>query len=234
MTTKMNLSVLFEDQHIIVVNKPPGVPSQKDRSGDENMASLVDEHLQKRNMNGKKVYVGLIHRLDRPVGGIMVFAKTQFANARLSEQIRLNKMNKEYLVVVCGNPIKETERLTHFLLKQTNNLSRVVSENTPLAKKAILEYSLIESKTVERWGDISLLKVKLITGRHHQIRVQMSFVGNPIWGDTKYNELFNLMESKEWFPIALFAHLLSFEHPKTGKLMTFTLDTNEYPFNQFN
>lgn len=230
----MNLKVLFEDQHIIVVVKPPGVPSQKDRSGDINMASLVEEHLQQKVTNNMKPYVGLIHRLDRPVGGIMVFAKTPFANAKLSEQIRLNKMKKEYLAVVCGKPQKEADLLTNYLLKQSNNLSRVVSENTVAAKKAILEISLIQSREVERWGELSLVKVGLITGRHHQIRVQLSFAGIPIWGDTKYNEAFGSIGSKEWFPIALLAHLLTFNHPKTEKSMTYKLDSSEYPFDQFN
>jgi 23S rRNA pseudouridine1911/1915/1917 synthase len=229
----MNLNILFEDQHIIVVVKAPGVPSQKDRSGDVNMLTLIEEHLQKKLDHNKQPYVGLIHRLDRPVGGVMLFAKTPYANARLSEQIRLNKIKKEYLAVVCGKPKNEGELLTHYLMKQTNNLSRVVTENTSLAKKSILEYSFIQSKVVEKWGEISLLNIKLITGRHHQIRVQLSFVGLPIWGDTKYNETFGLIDSKEWFSIALFAHLLSFEHPKTGKSMTFTIDTTEYPFDQF-
>lgn len=224
----MNLSILYEDKHILVVIKPAGVPSQKDRSRDMDMLTAIEKYL-------KGSYVGLVHRLDRPVSGIMLFAKTKFANTKLSQQIRQNNMKKEYLAVVCGRPDKDEGLLTDYLLKQNNNLSKVVSENIPGAKKAILKYKFIKSILLEEWGESSLLNINLITGRHHQIRVQLSNIGLPIWGDTKYNNKFNLSSSliNDWYDIALCAYSLSFKHPKTGKEITFKIEASSFPFNQF-
>lgn len=227
----MDLNIIFEDQYIIVVEKPPGVPSQKDRSGDLDMLTLLSTYLQKKSIVKDMPYIGLIHRLDRPVGGIMVFAKTPYANSKLSEQIRLKKMKKVYLTVTTGKTYKDIELLTHYLIKQHNNLSKVVPEHTNGAQKAMLTYTKIKEIVINDEQVISLLRVELNTGRHHQIRVQLSHIGLPIWGDTKYNQLFT--EKKEWYQIALFAYQLGLEHPKTGKFLQFELKPVDYPFDLF-
>lgn len=227
----MALNILFEDQHIIVVEKPSGVPSQKDRSGDPDMLTLLTEHLKKASLGKDEPYVGLVHRLDRPVGGIMVFAKTPYANTKLSEQIRLNRMKKVYLAVVSGRAKEENVELIDYLIKQHNNLSKIVPAHTSQAKKAILTYTKINEKILDNGQNISLLKVELKTGRHHQIRVQLSHAGLPIWGDTKYNPHF--ISKKGWFQIGLFAYQLAFEHPKTGQLLQYEGHPSEHPFNLF-
>lgn len=222
----MNLSILYEDNHIIVVVKPAGVPSQRDRSRAKDMVTVVEEYLQGS-------YVGLIHRLDRPVSGIMIFAKTKYANSKLSEQIRKNIIKKEYLAVVCGKPKDDKKLLTDFLLKKNNNLSVVALESMSGAKKSMLEYKLLKTILLKEWGKLSLLNIHLITGRHHQIRVQLSNIGLPIWGDTKYNENFKI--SNEWYDIALCSYSLEFRHPKSDKEMFFKININDlkFPFNQF-
>lgn len=228
----MNLENLYEDNHIIVVIKPPKVPSQKDKSGDVDMLTLISEHIKKQYPNVNKPYVGVIHRLDRPVGGVMVYAKTKYANAKLSEQIRNKIIKKEYLTVICGKPDNNTGRIVDYLLKQRNNVSKVVPKTFEEAKEAILEYDVLETVETEEYGLLSLLKVNLITGRHHQIRVQLSNANFPIWGDTKYNLDFS--NRKGWFQISLFAYKLCIRHPKSNKELEFKSKSKEYPFNLFN
>ncbi|MBC7960131.1 MAG: RluA family pseudouridine synthase [Vallitaleaceae bacterium] len=233
----MDPNILYEDASIIVVVKPAQVPSQKDLSGDLDMTALLMAYFIKKYPKLEKPYVGLIHRLDRPVSGVMVFAKRALTNARLSEQIREGHMSKEYLAVVCGTPKEGKGELVDYLTKSSNNLSKVVKEVTADAKKAVLHYEHIKTILDDRYGDISLLRVQLLTGRHHQIRVQLSHAGLPIWGDTRYNLSFNtdaeVGQKKSWYQIALCANKLSFEHPKTNKLMTFEWEPKDYPFDQF-
>lgn len=233
----MELEILFEDDYIVVAVKPDKVPSQKDLSGDLDMVTAISEHIKKRSKKDE-AYVGLVHRLDRPVSGIMVFAKTAKANALLSEQIRLNKMSKRYRVVVCGHPKESKVTLTDLLIKQSNNLSKVVSADIKEAKQAVLHYECLKIIAREEYGELSLLNVELITGRHHQIRVQLAHANLPIWGDTKYNKRFLIEKDgnskKAWYQIALCANQLSFAHPKTGKDLIFKIEPSHYPFDQFN
>lgn len=232
----MELEILFEDAFIIVVIKPVKVPSQKDLSGDLDMVTMVSEHIGKQTKK-ETPYVGLVHRLDRPVSGIMVFAKTAKANALLCEQIRLNKMSKHYRVVVCGNPVDKRTSLTDYLVKQSNNLSKVVPQGHKDAKEAVLHYEWSQTILSEEFGALSLLNVELITGRHHQIRVQLAHANLPIWGDTKYNKAFLVDKedstNKAWYQIALCAFQLSFDHPKTGKKIEFQMVPLQYPYDQF-
>lgn len=219
---KMNLNILFEDEHIIIVEKPPKVPSQQDPSGDPDLLSLLKEHLIKTT-GEKDPYVAVVHRLDRPVGGVMVYPKTKLACADLNKQIQDKKMKKTYYCVACGQPPEAKGVFKDYLQKlSTSNMSKVVRSKTPKAKEAILEYELLN--TVEREGDypLSLLKINLITGRHHQIRAQLSHHRMPLWGDTKYNRAFG--RRGVWTQVALFARELSFVHPKTKKEMHFQLD----------
>lgn len=227
------MNIIFEDQHIIVAQKPPKVPSQSDQTEDLDMLSMLKTYLKEKYPSVKDPYIGLIHRLDRPVGGVMVFAKTKEANAKLSEQIRTKKFQKKYYVVVCGKPENKKEELRNYLKKLIAlNMSKVVTQESKSGKEAILEYEFIDSINTDEYGALSLLRVDLKTGRHHQIRVQLSHSKLPIWGDNKYNKTF--VKMKKWTQIALWAYSLSFYHPKDQKLMTFESDpTEEYPFSLF-
>lgn len=209
-----NLKILYEDNHIIVVEKPPNIPSQGDKTEDEDMLTMIKHYLKEKYQKPGNVYLGLIHRLDRPVGGVMVFAKTSKAASRLSEQVRNKTFQKEYLVIVDGKLKKENGTLENYLLKnQKNNISKVVKENTKNAKYAKLDYEVLK---YNEEIDLSLLKILLHTGRHHQIRVQLANIGHSICGDQKYG---TRGRGKQ---ICLWAYQLTIEHPITKEKMTFT------------
>lgn len=227
----MKINILFQDESIAVVEKPPKLPCQSDKTQDKDLMTLLSEQLTLDK--SEKPYLGLVHRLDRPVGGVLVLAKTVEANRALSKQISERSFTKEYLAVVCGIPHQSCGQLKDYLKKLvTINMSKVVPEGTKNAKEAILDYALIDTVKTEEYGDISLVRVNLKTGRHHQIRVQLSNAGFPIWGDNKYNKTF--VKKKEWTQIALWAHKLTFKHPMSNNPITFTsLPYNEYPWNMF-
>lgn len=229
----MEIDILYEDSHIFVVEKPPGMPCQKDKTEDLDLLTILARKL-KKDYNVRKPYIGLIHRLDRPVGGAILYAKTKPAAANLTKQIQERKINKEYLAVVCGKPEEEEATLRNYLIKNAaKNMSRVVDENYQGSKEAILDYKVIQTVETEEFGDITLLKVILKTGRHHQIRVQLSHHNLPLWGDTKYNKSFT--RRKEWSQIALWAYKVSFEHPKTNKQLSFeSMPCSDYPWKLFN
>jgi 23S rRNA pseudouridine1911/1915/1917 synthase len=228
----MELKILYEDKHLIVAVKPPMVPLQSDHTNDEDMLKIVTNHLASMGPGAPKPYLGLVHRLDRPVGGLMVFAKTEFANARLSEAIRLKQFKKTYLAVVCGKPENPQGELKDYLVKlSTVNMSKIAEPGRKNAKEAILDYALVETIQTEAHGELSLLKIQLKTGRHHQIRVQLAHAGIPIWGDTKYNPQF--VKTKGWVQAALWAAELSFKHPKENKTLEFKEYPQAYPFSLF-
>lgn len=228
----MKLKIIYEDKEILVVVKPPQIPSQPDKTGDEDMVTVLSCYLAEKQKK-KEIYLGLVHRLDRPVGGIMVFAKTKEANQILSEQIRKNEMEKGYKAVLCGNLKAEKGELRDTLLKnERKNMSSVVSKETKNAKEAILTYEKEKCITTLDYGDLTLVKISLQTGRHHQIRVQFSYAGYPLWGDSKYNSLFQ--KKGGWHQIALWSGLLVFSHPKTKERMCFEEGSTEYPFTLFN
>jgi len=229
----MEMKIVFEDKHIIVAEKPPKVPSQSDKTGDIDMMAMLKAHLKEQYPTARNPYIGLIHRLDRPVGGLMVFAKTKEANAGLSEEIRTKKFKKEYLAVVCGKPEKNRDELRDYLLKSGKiNMSKVVAAGTKNAKEAILEYELLGSVDTDEYRILSLVKIELKTGRHHQIRVQFSNAGLPLWGDNKYNKTF--VKMKKWTQIALWAFAISFNHPRDKKVLSFESKPNkEFPFTLF-
>lgn len=207
------IKVIYEDNHIIVVEKPVNVPSQSDKTGDMDVLSMIKEYLKEKYHKSGNVYLGLIHRLDRPVGGVMVYAKTSKAAARLSEQVREKMMEKKYLSIVDGKMEKESSILEDYLWKnESTNLSKIVKEGTKNAKYAKLEYRVIK---YEKEINLSVLEIKLYTGRHHQIRVQFSSRNHSIYGDQKYG---TRGKGKQ---IALWAYELSFEHPITKKRLTF-------------
>ncbi len=208
-----NLKIIYEDNHIIVIEKIPNIPSQADKTGDVDMLTLIKKYIKEKYQKKGNVYLGLIHRLDRPVGGVMVFAKTSKAASRLSEQVRTKQFKKEYLVVVDGRFGKQKDILEDYLLKNgQKNISKVVKEGTKNSKYAKLEY---ETLKYSQEIDLSLLKIKLHTGRHHQIRVQLSSKGHSIYGDQKYG---TRGKGKQ---IALWAYKLTIIHPITKKEITF-------------
>lgn len=199
------LEVLYEDNHIIVVVKPPNVLSQKDVTNDLDILTMVKNYVKVKYKKPGNVYIGLVHRLDRPVGGIMVLARTSKAAARLSKMFKENKVTKKYLALVHGNIVNDG-KMTDYLLKLDNGNTVVDSKG----KLSELEYKVLENK-----NDKTLLEITLITGRHHQIRVQFASRGFPLVGETRY---FNSPETE----LSLFAYYLEFIHPVTKELMKFT------------
>lgn len=210
----MNFKVIYEDNHIIVVEKPPNIPSQGDKTEDTDMLTIIKEYLKEKYNKPGNVYLGLVHRLDRPVGGVMIFAKTSKAASRLSNQVREKVFKKEYLAIVDGKPEKNKGTLENYLLKnEKTNTSKIVKENTPGSKYAKLDYEVLK---YNEEIDLSLLKILLHTGRHHQIRVQLAGMGHSICGDQKYG---TRGRGKQ---ISLWAYKLTIEHPITKESMTFT------------
>ena len=200
------LKILFEDNHILVVEKPVNIPTQADKTGDPDLLSIIQSLIRNRDQKEGKVYIGLIHRLDRPVGGLVVFAKTPKAASILAEQLRSKTIRKAYLTTVYGCPNETEAELRHFLFKiEKLNFSKVVKPIHTGGKEAVLNYKLIQTSP----ENYSLLKVELHTGRHHQIRVQLSAIGNPIFGDQKYGK----NKSNSGQQLALWAYHLSFQHP---------------------
>lgn len=207
--------ILYEDESMIVVHKQPKIAVQSARSSQMDLEHMVLNELAMRKPDGKKPYLAVIHRLDQPVEGIVVFGKTPEAAAGLSRQIQNNQMEKYYLALVDGHVVKQKERLENYLKKDyKNNVSSVVSADTPDAKKAVLEYE----KVAVMEDGYTLVKIHLLTGRHHQIRVQMAHAGMPLVGDVKYHS-----KAERDGKIALCAFYLSFNHPKTKKKMEFKI-----------
>ncbi len=215
---KDRLNVLYEDNHIIVVVKPENVLSQSDNTGDIDMLSLVKNYVKEKYNKPGNVYIGLVHRLDRPTGGIMVFARTSKAASRLSDEIKNNKMNKSYLAVV-PNFHSKSGTYTDYLEKKDNGNTIVTDKDH--GKYAELNYELISEK-----DNLSLVKINLITGRHHQIRVQFSSRGYSLYGDQRYGK-----DDKK--QLALFCYKLEFTHPVTKEKLTFTSYPDYGIFNEF-
>lgn len=214
----MGLNIIFEDEQILVVKKDAGIPVEAGRLRIMDLQGLIKNELYRRNRKGGEPYLGLIHRLDQPVEGVMVFAKTPFAAGDLSEQVRDGRMRKHYLALLCGKPKTDEGTLVDYLLKDgRTNTSSVVRAGEKDAKRSELNY-----KVLKRNDETTLVEVELITGRHHQIRVQMANAGWPLYGDTKYNPQFQ--ETSQYVQTALCAYKLSFVHPKTKKVMEFMIE----------
>ena len=206
--------VIYEDNHIIVVEKKPNIPSQSDKTGDIDMLTIVKGYIKEKYNKPGNVYLGLVHRLDRPVGGIMIFAKTSKAASRLSNQVREKIFKKEYLAVVDGKFEQKKGSLTDYLYKdERNNISKVVKKEKKNAKLANLDYEVLKYNNVK---NLSLVKINLHTGRHHQIRVQLANFNHSIFGNQKYG---TRGKGKQ---IALWAYKLTIIHPITKEEMEFT------------
>ena len=207
-----DLTIIDEDNHILVVLKPPGVPTCGDESGDDSLLEAVRRYVKVTYEKPGNVYIGLIHRLDRPTGGVMVFAKTSKAASRLAEQMRGGDFEKKYFAVLVGAPKEKKATVVNYLKKNpVNNMVYICPQTTDGAKMASLEYTIMEEK-----GGCSLADIKLHTGRTHQIRVQMAGLGSPVYGDMRYGG-----ESAKKGNLALWAYSLSFTHPVTKERMRF-------------
>lgn len=207
------IRIIFEDNHLLVVEKPVNVPSQQDDTNDPDMLSLLKEDIKVRYNKPGEVFLGLVHRLDRPVGGVMVFARTSKAASRLSEQIRTREFKKVYLAVIHGMPAKPSGRLEDYLLKDKHaNKVSVVDSEVDGAKQAVLDYEVIGSA-----GQISLVRIMLHTGRSHQIRVQFASIGHPLYGDQKYGAALN----KPGQQLALWSNEIMLVHPTLKQVMAF-------------
>lgn len=216
------INVLFEDNHLLVVEKPINVPVCEDESKDLDLLTILKSYIKEKYNKPGNVYLGLVHRLDRPVGGVMVFAKTSKAASRLSKQVMEHKLEKTYVAVVCGK-VMESGKWTDYLVKDKKRNQSYVTDKAH-GKEARLSYKRLDYK-----NNFSLVEIYLETGRSHQIRVQFSSRGFPLVGDAKYNKNYDGKTN-----VALFARALSFYHPVTKEKLTFKLDMpKRYPFNLF-
>ena len=203
------INVLYEDNHIIVVEKPYNVLSQGDSTGDLSLLDMVKQYIKEKYHKPGNVYLGLVHRLDRPVGGIMVFARSSKAASRLCKCFNEHQVQKKYLAIVHGKLDKEEDEWIDYILKGSDGKSII----SPDGKKAILQYKVLDYNTEY---DCSLVSILLKSGRHHQIRVQFASRGHYLLGDQRYGVLDNQQ-------ICLFAYQLSFTHPVTKEVMSFEL-----------
>lgn len=265
----MNLKIIFEDAHLLVLYKPAGVPVQSAHLGTKDCVSMLKNYLyennphppfkvQEPNRNHAKnhgqgiPYLGIVHRLDQPVEGLVVFAKTAAVASALSRQVQGGQMKKLYLAVCqtvdksskngrkdrenCGKAVKNVENsvenwteITNFLRKNSReNRSEIVGSEVPGAKKAVLRY-----RTLKRIENQKLVEIQLLTGRHHQIRVQMAGQGMPLMGDKKYGETLSSVDIVDKSYPALCAYHLEFIHPKTGKLLSFEIKPENVIFTSF-
>lgn len=211
---KIEPKIIYEDNHIIVVIKPHNISVQEDDSKDIDMLTIIKEYIKERDKKPGNVFLGLVHRLDRPTGGVMVFAKTSKSASRLSRELKDRTLHKKYLCVINGKPQISSNRLVTYLKKDSKtNTVKIAPKLEEGAKEAILEYSVIKSR-----DNLSLLSVDLITGRSHQIRVQMaSQLNAPIYADFKYGDKTHKGN------LALWAYELSFVHPTTKENMRFSV-----------
>jgi len=206
--------VVYEDNHLIVINKLPSELVQGDKTGDVTLADKVKHFIKERDLKPGNVFCGVIHRLDRPVSGLVLFAKTSKALSRFNELFREKTIQKTYLAVVKNKPPKQSDRLVHYLLKnEKSNTSKAFAKPVAHALKAELEYELLDSS-----DNYHLLKVRLFTGRHHQIRCQLAAAGFPIKGDLKYG----FARSNAGGFIHLHSYETSFLHPVKQEVTTIT------------
>ena len=228
----MQLNIIYEDKDILICFKPAGIATQTANLSSQDMVSLIKNYLVKKEKI-KNPYVGVIHRLDQPVSGLLVFAKNQKAAGILSKQIQDGNANKDYLALCYENPIEKKKELLHYIRKnpetkiaQVQNEILDVNRDIKEWKKAILEYEVLEEKE-----NSSLLKIHLKTGRFHQIRAQFSYIGHPLLGDVKYGtkESNEISRKYKIRSVALCAYKLSLKHPSSGEYLNFVLSEKDLP-----
>lgn len=219
-----NIEILFEDNHLLVINKPSNMLSQADKSGKPDVQSVMKTYLKEKYEKPGNVFLALVQRLDHPVGGTMVLARTSKAASRLSEQIRTRTVKKEYLAVVEGHVVNQG-RLVHYLRKNNaRKKAEICREGTPGAQKAELDVTVKQIS-----GKRSLVHIRLHTGRFHQIRAQLAAAGYPVAGDRKYGAM-PLPDNS----LALICSSVTFNHPVTKKVMSFKTETpGELPWTRF-
>ena len=207
------IEIVYEDNHLIIINKPAGVLVQSDKTGDESLLEKIKGYIKQKYNKKGEVYLAMVHRLDRPTAGLVMFCKTSKAAARMSKAFQDKTIEKTYLALVGGHPKMKQARLEDNLLKNAKQNKSYISDNQK-AKKAILTYNVLES-----FDRYSLLEVNLKTGRHHQIRCQLANLGFPIKGDLKYNA----PRPNKDGSISLQAWRMSFTHPITKNFLTITV-----------
>ncbi len=213
-SNKNNLQILFEDNHLIIINKRVGDIVQGDKTGDKPLSEVVKEYIADKHNKPGKVFLGVVHRLDRPTSGIVIFAKTSKALERLNKMLREKNIKKIYWAIVQNHLNNKTDTLTHYLKKNPkNNKSTTFIREAPGTKKAILHY-----KVLKELDNYSLLEIDLETGRHHQIRCQLAAIGHPIKGDLKYG----FKRSNKNGGIHLHAHKIEFIHPVSKEKIKIT------------
>ena len=217
------VKVIYEDNHLLVVEKPVNILSQGDDTNDKDMVNLLKNYVKEKYNKPGNVFIGLVHRLDRPVGGVMVFAKTSKAASRLSEQVRNKSFKKTYRAVIHGTMNKKEDTLKDYLYKnKKTNMVSVVNKNHKDAKNAELDYKTLKSK-----NNFSLVEIDLKTGRPHQIRVQFSSRNHPLFGDQRYGQDVNKVGQQ----IALWSYKIEITHPTTKEKMEFVCEPpKEYPW----
>lgn len=212
----VNLKVIYEDNHLLVVDKPINVPMQEDSSQDEDLLSMAKAYIKKKYNKPGDVYLGLLHRLDRPVSGVCVFARTSKAAGRISRQISDHSFRKEYIAAVEDNGLKDAGHFEDRLLKDGRTNTVKVD---PQGKIAILDYEVLRRK-----DNLAIVRIMLKTGRSHQIRVQFSSRNHPLWGDQRYNK-----KAVKGQQIALHASRIEFRHPISNELLVFESKPDRYP-----
>lgn len=222
----VHINVLYEDNHLLIVEKPVNIAVQEDASKDMDLLNMLKSYIKEKYNKPGDVYLGLVHRLDRPVGGVMVFARTSKAASRLSNELRKQQIYRKYKAIIRGTlPNKQGELVDYLYKNRKKNLVSVVSSKNKDGKKAILEYKVLSKK-----DNLSMLEVELKTGRSHQIRVQLANQGTPLYGDQKYGEDVN----KHGQQIALWASSLSVKHPTKDEMITVESEPpKEYPWAEF-
>jgi len=216
------MKIIYEDNHLLVVEKPINVPMQADESKDMDLLSLCKSYLKEKYHKPGNVFCGLVHRLDRPVGGVAVFAKTSKAASRLSESMRNDAFDKHYKAIIVGHLPKETTLIDYLVKDENTNTTKVTSKEHG-------KYSELRYEKLATMDQLSLIQIQLVTGRSHQIRVQFASRGCPLWGDARYNP-----SSKPGQQLALWACELRFPHPITQAVLTFKSDLpRSAPWNLF-
>ncbi len=216
----MKLDILYEDDLMLACVKPCGVPSQADKSNDEDMVTLVKNYIFDNSDSDEEPYVAVIHRLDRPVGGVMIFAKTPEVAAKLSDQMQDGSIIKYYQAVLTGELPDECGEMVDYLVRDgKTNTAKLAKKGDKGAKKAVLNYEVLDVFETD-YDVYSYVLIELVTGRHHQIRAQMAARGCGIWGDTKYNPLF-AKTKRRYMQIGLYSSRIELDHPLTGEHMVF-------------
>lgn len=217
------INIIYEDNHLLVVEKPINIPSQKDASNDKDMLTLLKEYIKDKANKPGDVYLGLVHRLDRPAGGLMVFAKTSKAASRLTKEMKEHNIKKIYNSIIEGD-LKDSDTFIDYLVKDGKTNTSKVTLDKELGKEAILHYQVIK-----RVGNLNLVEINLETGRPHQIRVQFASRNLALLGDQRYNK-----KATKKDQLSLYSVKLEFLHPTTKELMSFSINLpNTYPWNLF-